>query len=103
MELCRLVDEIPDFYMERREITCPANAKGRIIQRLVKEYQNGKTEMTEGIKIYQDNGWVLVIPDAKDPSFQLTAQGFDEEYACELCDMFAKKIKQIEAGGSSVQ
>ena len=103
MELCRLVDEIPDFYMERREVTCPVNAKGRIIQRLAKEYQNGKTEMTEGIKIYQDNGWVLVIPDAKDPSFQLTAQGFDEEYASELCDIFADKIKQIESGGKPVQ
>ena len=59
--------------------------------------------MTEGIKIYQDNGWVLVIPDAKDPSFQLTAQGFDEEYASELCDIFADKIKQIESGGKPVQ
>ena len=97
MKLAELAEEIPDFHKSTKEVGCNKDSKAKIIKHLAREYADEHIELTEGIKIWRDKGWILVVPDAVSASFKLTAEGFSEEYAEELCDNFAEKIKEIAA------
>ncbi|MDD6308927.1 MAG: sugar phosphate nucleotidyltransferase [Clostridia bacterium] len=91
--LSALVDEIPTFHIIRRVISCGAGDKGRIIRFLSEHAEN--TETTDGVKILEKGGWVLVLPDAEKPACRVIAHGDTEEYAAELIDLYDEKIQEI--------
>jgi len=96
--LSDLVDMIPDFHMNRREVDCPWNAKGKVIRKLIQESNGENVETIEGVKVYQDGGWVLVLPDAEQPICKVISESTSAEFAEELCDIYANKIREISRG-----
>ena len=90
-----LVDMIPAFHIKHREVECPWNAKGKVIRSIMQENSSDTMETLEGVKIFKDDGWVLVLPDAERPVCKVISEGFTEEFAQELTDKFSKRIKDI--------
>jgi len=95
--LSDLVDQIPPFHIARKEVECPWYAKGKVIRQIIEESDRSKIELTEGVKIYQEGGWVLVLPDLERPVCKVIGEGYSEEYADEITDFFADKVKEISA------
>ncbi len=94
--LADLVDMIPNFHIIRKEVPCPWDAKGKVMRKLIEESGGEKLETIEGVKIYQGNdGWVLVLPDGEKPVCKVIGEGYTEEFAEELTDIYVKKIKDI--------
>jgi mannose-1-phosphate guanylyltransferase/phosphomannomutase len=98
LKLSDLVDMIPDFYLNKKEVACPWNAKGRVIRQIIEERSDGKIETIEGVKVYQDDGWVLVLPDAEQPICKVISEGYSAEFAEELSNIYVEKIKEISRG-----
>jgi len=94
-KLSDLVDMIPEFYINRKEVECPWNAKGKVIRQLMQENNAENIETLEGVKVYQDNGWVLVIPDAEEPIVKVISEGYSAEFAEELSNIYINKIREI--------
>lgn len=92
--LSEIVDELPDFHYIKRELPCNWEDKGRIIRQLIEESEE-EIEMFEGIKINNDKGWALILPDKERPNFNIYIEGFEEEYAEELSDLYEEKIKAM--------
>ncbi len=95
VSLSALVDEIPPFYVRRREVRCAQGDKGRIIRTLSET--EPAADKTDGIKIMEKNGWVLILPDGEKPACRITAYADREEYAAELMDLYDEKIREILA------
>ncbi len=93
--LSKIVDMIPDFHILKKEVKCPWPAKGKVIRAIIEENENGNIETTEGVKVLRDNGWVLVLPDAERPVCKVISEGFTQEYANELTDIYIEKVKSI--------
>jgi mannose-1-phosphate guanylyltransferase/phosphomannomutase len=92
--LSELVDIIPDFHILKKEVKCPWSAKGKVIRSIIEE--NGTNiETTEGVKIFSEKGWVLVLPDAEKPMCKVISEGYSEEFANELTDIYVDKVKTI--------
>lgn len=53
-------------------------------------------ELYEGIKINQDKGWTLILPDSDEPLIRIYSEGVSEEYAEELNDFFEEEINKIK-------
>ena len=94
-KLSTLVDMIPSFYMNRQEVECPWNAKGKVIREIIQEQEGNTIETTEGVKIYKDGGWVLVLPDAELPICRVISESYSVEFAKELSTAYADKIREI--------
>ncbi|SHE68374.1 mannose-1-phosphate guanylyltransferase / phosphomannomutase [Caldanaerobius fijiensis DSM 17918] len=90
-----LLNRLPNFYYDKEIVPCSWDAKGRIIRSLIEE-ANKDDEVLEGAKIKHDKGWAMVLPDPEQPACRVYAQGYTEEYARELTDMYVKKIKSID-------
>ncbi|MDF2985252.1 MAG: Nucleoside-diphosphate-sugar pyrophosphorylase family protein [Eubacterium sp.] len=93
--LDEMADMIPDFHILKKEVKCPWSAKGKVIRAIIEENDSGQIETTEGVKIVGDKGWVLVLPDAEKPVCKVISEGFSEEYAAELTDIYVNKVKTI--------
>ncbi|MFZ7134367.1 MAG: sugar phosphate nucleotidyltransferase [Eubacteriales bacterium] len=103
ISLDMLVDEIPDFYYIKNKLPCQLKDKGRVIREMFDHYQSEELEMFEGIKISNEKGWTIVIPDSEKPQFNLFTEGVTQEYAQELSTFYQDKIKEIMTKNSSKQ
>jgi len=95
ISLSKLVDMLPEIHMRRQEVECGWNAKGKVIRRLIQEHSGAKLEILEGVKVYNDNGWVLVLPDAEKPVCTVISEGSDAEFAEELTNIYVRKVREI--------
>jgi mannose-1-phosphate guanylyltransferase / phosphomannomutase len=93
--LSDLVDMIPDFHMDKREVECPWDAKGKVIRQLIQDSSGQNIETLEGVKVYEDNGWVLVLPDAEQPVCRVISESYSAEFAEELSNIYVNKIREI--------
>ncbi len=93
--LAELVENIPSFYIAKDDAYCDYANKGLIIRRIMEESRDKNVELTEGVKIYENDGWVLVLPDARKPSCKVISEGLSQEFAMELTATYIEKIKKM--------
>jgi len=95
ISLSKLIEEIPVFYTDRREVPVPWEAKGRVIRQLIQDPPAGRLELLDGVKIFHQDGWALVLPDPDRPVCRVFSEGSTMEIAESLTDMYIKKIGEI--------
>lgn len=93
--LSELIETIPDFYITQKEIECPWEAKGKVMRSLIQEKCDSQVELYEGVKIFHDRGWVLVLPDSDEPICTVYSEGISPELAESLSDIYVDKIRNI--------
>lgn len=93
--LSNVVDSIGEFYIRRQEAPCPPEAKGRVIRSIMEDASGHTIDTTDGVKVFTDKGWVLVLPDAKRPVCNIIAEGYNEEFAAELANIYVKKVDKL--------
>ena len=96
LSLGELVDEIPSFFVSQKEISVPWEAKGRVIRVLTDTDQ--ETQLLDGVKVFHNDGWALVLPDPEEPVCRVFSEGASMEIAESLADMYIKKIGEIVNG-----
>ncbi|HEX2924915.1 MAG TPA: mannose-1-phosphate guanyltransferase [Ruminiclostridium sp.] len=94
MSLKSMVNMIPDFHVFKKEVKCPWSAKGKVIRAIIEENRNS-VETKEGVKVLGEKGWVLVLPDAEKPICKVIGEGYTQEFAQEMTDVFVDKVKSI--------
>ncbi|WP_243096940.1 mannose-1-phosphate guanyltransferase [Thermohalobacter berrensis] len=93
--LSKIADEVPNFHYVREEIACDWKDKGRVIREVIEENKDKDIELFEGVKINDNRGWALILPDSEKPVFNIYAEGFSEEYAQELSTFYSEKVKKL--------
>jgi mannose-1-phosphate guanylyltransferase / phosphomannomutase len=94
-KLSEFVDMLPDWRMASRSVRCPWEHKGRIMRTLISEQRNNKIELFDGLRVTRDNGWVLVLPDASEPTFNVIAEGTTPETATRYVEAMASRIEEL--------
>ncbi|WP_242837316.1 sugar phosphate nucleotidyltransferase [Alkaliphilus transvaalensis] len=90
-----LVDELPQMYFLKKEISCNWRDKGRVMKEVIEKHHSENIELFEGVKINDDRGWTLILPDSERPVFNIYAEGYTEEYAQELSTAFVEKMQML--------
>lgn len=95
VSLSAIVNMLPEIHMHRQEVECRWDAKGKVMRQLIQENDGKKVETLEGVKVYNDNGWVLVLPDSEKPVCTVISEGMNAEFAEELTNIYARKVREI--------
>jgi mannose-1-phosphate guanylyltransferase / phosphomannomutase len=98
LSLSKLLDSIPHFHILRRDVYCPWEEKGRVMRMLIEETKGETVELLDGIKVFAENGWTLILPHSDEPSFQVFAQGATKQEAEALAGVFEEKIRVYQNG-----
>lgn len=90
--LGELHDSLPISYLLRTSIPCPWEAKGKIMRRMT-EYSENKTRLLEdGVKIYQNDSWILILPDREKPFCHILTEANTENKAQKLLHSYQTLI-----------
>lgn len=57
-----------------------------------------RLDLSDGVKAFDERGWVQVVPDPDEPLVQLYAEGETEELTAELADEIAVFVDSIVQG-----
>lgn len=94
--LAQLVALLPAYYTDRKQVDCSWEDKGRIMRHLYEENKDKEIEVIDGLKVFHDHGWALVLPDAEDPTFQIYSEGTTPEAATELTSLYTSRIAALQ-------
>lgn len=86
--LGEILSEIPEFFLVKKSIRCPWELKGTVMRTIISEHKDKKLELLDGIKLYCESGWVLIVPDADKPVFKIIAESSSGVEAEALCDKY---------------
>ncbi|MBP1993576.1 sugar phosphate nucleotidyltransferase [Paenibacillus eucommiae] len=92
LELSELLALLPDFHVHSERVDCPWDFKGKVMRSLVEQTGKSQIELLDGIKIYEDKGWVLLLPDDDHPEFNIIAQAASGEEAQALIGQYREQI-----------
>lgn len=99
-----LLQGLPAFSLHRMSVEVPWDEKGRLMRRLTEHAKDRHAELLDGIKLYEETGWVLLLPEAHEPLFTVIAHGDRPESARELAERYTQQwIRPHQSGGVSVE
>jgi mannose-1-phosphate guanylyltransferase / phosphomannomutase len=73
-----LVGELPVPTLVHRQLDCPWALKGLVMRVLSERLREEKLDLTDGIKVFREQGWAQVLPDPDEPLIHIYAEGNTE-------------------------
>jgi mannose-1-phosphate guanylyltransferase/phosphomannomutase len=100
--LSKLVAALPRPTLIHRQLQCPWALKGTVMRVLNERFADANVDLRDGIKIFDERGWVQVLPDADEPLVHLYAEGEtaedSEDLETELRTLVTDVIEREEIG-----
>jgi mannose-1-phosphate guanylyltransferase / phosphomannomutase len=75
---------------------CPWEAKGRVMRVLLDSHRDSSVDLVDGIKVFVDDGFVLVRPDPDEPAYQIVASVADEREGRSLVSEYARQVREAQ-------
>lgn len=97
LTLSDVTASLPEFHLGYEQVRCPWEAKGAVMRKIAEEHRSQQhVELLDGIKIFDEDAWVLVLPDAVEPLFHIYAESDSEKRSQEMVDSYVEKIEQMQ-------
>ena len=105
--LSELVAEVPVPSLVHRELPCPWALKGTVMRVLNEQLADRRLDLLDGIKVFDERGWMQALPDPDEPVLHLYAEGHDHESTAALEAELRGLVEEIlhadEAGARNVK
>ncbi|HYM49972.1 MAG TPA: sugar phosphate nucleotidyltransferase [Candidatus Limnocylindrales bacterium] len=92
--LSQIRTELPEGAYQERLLSCPWDAKGRVMRTMVEMHREQAVDLADGIKIFVEGGWVLVLPDPDLPQYHVIVSVDDQEQARLLADRYGRLVAE---------
>ncbi len=96
--LSALVAELPPPTLVHRQVACPWALKGVVMRLLNERFQGHETDVLDGLKVFDERGWMHVLPDPDEPLLHLYAEGETTEASTELERELERLVAEIVQG-----
>ena len=74
---------------------CPWEVKGRVMRTMMERHLKDRIDLTDGVKVFVEGGWVLVVPDADRPEYHIIASTLDPVKSQSLVDEYAALVRSV--------
>jgi phosphomannomutase/phosphoglucomutase len=81
--LSKLIDELPSYFTEKMKVECADDKKEEVLRKISEEVSTlgFKVDTTDGVKIFKDEGWIIIRPSGTEPIFRCFAESKSEKDA----------------------
>jgi mannose-1-phosphate guanylyltransferase/phosphomannomutase len=86
---------VPPITMICKDVSCAPEKKGTVLRTIVDEVKDEEVDLTDGVKIFHGDDWVLVLPDPARPIVHVCAEAESEKGAQKLIAQYVAKIDAI--------
>ena len=97
--LSELVGELPVYYASKMKIECPDDEKEFVMSSIADEIKTTtdfELDLTDGVKILKEDGWVIIRPSGAEPIFRCFAESDSQAKADEMTDWGMSLIKKYK-------
>ena len=95
--LGKLRKRLPTVGYVRKDEFCPWEAKGRVMRTVLEKHLKDRVDLTDGVKVFVNGGWVLVVPDADKPEYHIIASTRESDSAKSLVEEYAQLVREVVA------
>jgi mannose-1-phosphate guanylyltransferase/phosphomannomutase len=74
---------------------CPWEIKGRVMRTMMERHLKDRIDLTDGVKVFVEGGWVLVVPDADRPEYHIIASTLDPVKSQSLVDEYSELVRSV--------
>ena len=93
-KLSSLIEEQPQYFIEKGKVICEENEKEKIMRIFIKEVKTENITTIDGVKIwFEDKSAILVRPSGTEPKIRLYAEAKNKEKARHLIQKYSFKLK----------
>jgi len=85
-------------HLNRKNVSvpCPWSKKGAVMRKLITGSENKKRQLIDGVRIFEDDGWVLVSPDRQTAAFKILAETSSEIETTRLIDEYRTLVESCQ-------
>ena len=94
-KLSELNDAIPAYSQHKTKTPCPDSEKPRVLRELAASAGGERVDTTDGVKIFQKDGWVLVRPSGTEPIFRIFSESTTAKRSEELAETYMRRVEQL--------
>ena len=98
-KLSELIGEIPRYEVYKIKMPCPHEKKEIVMNSILKQTKGDrnvlKVDETDGVKLYVEDGWILMRPSGTEPIFRVYSESKNKNRAEELALIYKKLTEDI--------
>ena len=96
LSLSEVADGVPKFQLAYTTVNVPWNKKGTVMRQISEEsLADASVEMLDGVKVILDDAWVLILPDALEPTFHIYAESPTESSSQDLVRQYSSRVSEL--------
>lgn len=86
-----------DNYIRKTiSVPCPWGKKGQVMRSLITSTESKSRQLIDGVRIFEDGGWVLVAPDRQTASFGILAEAESEPDVDRIIRVYAELVEESQ-------
>jgi len=91
-KLSELIGELPTYYTEKQKLKIPLEKMDSMKEKLLVFTKDQERITIDGIKLFYDDGWILIRPSGTEPLYRIFAEGKTVDNAKKLAKIGADLI-----------
>ncbi len=88
-----LRERFEGFHRRQISVPCPWSKKGTVMRKLIVGTENKERQLIDGVRVFEDDGWVLLAPDRLTASFNILAEARSESGVEELAKRYRSSVE----------
>ena len=97
-KLSKVNDAIPQYNQFKTKVACPESKKVSVMNGILRSARSDRIDTTDGVKVYYDDGWVLVRPSGTEPIVRIFSESRTPEKAKNLAEDSKKLVERLIKG-----
>ncbi len=95
LTLSKIVSQAPRAHIAHQGVVTPWEQKGMLMRTVVESLKDRELVLVDGVKVVDQEGWALVLPDPDEPLTHVWAEGASDEDAAARADDHAARIREM--------
>lgn len=92
----QLRKKFEQFISSNKSVPCSWSKKGTVMRKLIINSAEQRRELIDGVRLFEESGWVLVTPDRVSASFNITAESESPEKTKELIEKYSNLVNEYQ-------
>jgi mannose-1-phosphate guanylyltransferase/phosphomannomutase len=93
--LSAMVNSLPRVHIAHNSVHTPWEQKGMLMRTLVERSSGRDLILVDGVKVLEEDGWALVLPDPEEPVTHVWAEGPSEAEAGARAQEYSVRLRQL--------
>lgn len=94
-KLSAYVSDLPDLYFAHTQMPCPTALKGTLMRLMLERYAERDITLLDGVKVHEDKGWTLILPDPSKPVVHFYSNGPTQAFCDSKQQQYRSEIETM--------